>query len=103
MRGNIYGRLERLEGCFLRSNPETEAREEHFRRCAAILDVLADHSPLKGRNDLDRLIEQTVSLGLLEYGLSGEEVRELAPAYVEHFEELFRDAEEGGGASYGRL
>ena len=102
--GSIDSRLRRLEGRFPRPNSEAEAREEDFRRSAAILDELALYSPLKDRDDLDRLIEETVPRALSDYGLTEEKVDEEAPAYVEAFKAMLRDGEEeGGGASYGHL
>jgi hypothetical protein len=97
-RGSIHGRLERLEG-HVRPDNGAEAREEHFRRCVAILDELTDYVPLKDRDDLDRLIEESVPRALSAYGLSRGEVEEEAPAYVEAFKTMFcdLDAEEGGG------
>jgi hypothetical protein len=101
--GSIYGRLERLEGRFPRSNSEAESREEDFRRSVAILDELACYSPLKERDDLDRLVEESVPRALSAYGLSEEEVDEEASAYVEAFKSMLRDPGEGGGASYEHL
>jgi hypothetical protein len=97
MRGNIYGRLERLERRVPRPDPEAEAREENFRRSAAILDEFGPYVLPKDRSDLDRLIEECVPRGLSAYGLSDEEVDEEAPAYAERFKSMFRDldAEEG--------
>jgi hypothetical protein len=96
----LDGWLRRLSASVPRPDPEAEEREENFRRGSAILNELERHLWPREHDD-DHLIEISVLNGLANYGLSAEEIDEVAPDFVEQFKDMFRelDAEADAEAS----